>query len=105
MLDDDSISLCSECLAAAATDAASESEVQLIAVAFARDLVDTGFSAAGGVKLLDAAYADAVARIDASELDHDAFASGLRALTELRTAITAELLAAGDGGVEIVAAS
>jgi hypothetical protein len=91
MVDNDALWLCSACMAGAATDATSQIDLQLTAVALARDLADTGWSGDAGLVLVDAAYGEAVSQLDSSDLDRGSFLAALRALSGLRARVRAAL--------------
>jgi hypothetical protein len=84
MVDNDALWLCSACMAGAATESTSPIDLELTAVALARDLADTGWSGRAGVLLLDAAYGEAVSQLDGSDLDRGSFLAALHALSGLR---------------------
>jgi hypothetical protein len=103
MLDNDALALCVECLADAAIAARSPIDLRLTAVALARDLTDAGWTVDDATELLDAACAGAIAFVDASALDRDAFAAALRGLAALRADVRGELVRLGEDDLEAVA--
>jgi len=81
---------CMHCLVGAAVYEGAEADLVLVATALARDLADTQGGQAPA--LLSAAAYDAVAYLDASDLETEAFAAALRRLSSVRTRVAAMLV-------------
>jgi hypothetical protein len=78
------------CLLGAVSCEQSRDELTLTAITLTRDLADMHCHDAA-VELLEAATRDAVTRLDASDLNADAFARALQCLASLREQIDWEV--------------
>ncbi len=90
MVEAEVVELCTDCLLGAATETESRAELAMSAIALARDLADT-HDHADAVELLEAATRGAVARLDVSDLDAEAFGNGLRSLAAMHDMVGAQL--------------
>ena len=84
------VAVCGQCLAEAASNAADEGDVVLVATALARDLADT-HDGADAEAVLGAATRAAAAWLDSSELDADSFAAAVRCLERIRDRVDTKL--------------